>query len=104
MPGLGVIEVHPAYKKNKKGRIDDSNGYLADLAGVVTSVGASPGSTVKQGDALVIIESMKMEHVIEAHSDGIIQDVLVEPGVSVQAGAQLLVMGTSPQSNFNSGG
>jgi 3-methylcrotonyl-CoA carboxylase alpha subunit len=45
---------------------------------------------VKKGEALVIMEAMKMEHTISAPSDGLVEEVLYQVGDQVADGAPLL--------------
>ena len=52
------------------------------------------GDAVTAGTLLVVLESMKMEHVVEAATPGRIDSVAVAPGDAVQTG-DLLVTVTS---------
>ncbi len=52
----------------------------------------SPGDTVAAGDALVILESMKMEIPVESPVDGTISEVRVEEGGVVQEGDVIAVV------------
>jgi 3-methylcrotonoyl-CoA carboxylase, alpha subunit (EC 6.4.1.4) len=47
---------------------------------------------VSEGQALVVLEAMKMEHSIAAPHAGTITDLLVTQGSQVQAGAPLVVL------------
>jgi acetyl-CoA carboxylase carboxyltransferase component len=60
------------------------------FAGTVLRVDVSPGDNVRTGDTLVVLESMKMEHVVEAAAGGTVRDVGVSAGDAVQAGDVLL--------------
>lgn len=51
------------------------------------------GDTVKQGDALVVLEAMKMENDIPAPHDGKVVQVCVQKGATVNAGDALVVLG-----------
>jgi acetyl-CoA carboxylase carboxyltransferase component len=64
----------------------------ATFAGTVLSVAVSPGDVVRAGDVLVVLESMKMEHVLEASSGGVIDSVAVTVGDAVQTGDVILRM------------
>lgn len=59
--------------------------------------GASPfvevGQSVKEGDALCIIEAMKLLNEIEADKSGVIKEILVENGEPVEYGQPLFVIG-----------
>jgi acetyl-CoA carboxylase biotin carboxyl carrier protein len=51
------------------------------------------GQTVKEGDALCIIEAMKLLNEIEADKSGVIKEILVENGEPVEYGQPLFVIG-----------
>ena len=55
------------------------------VPGTVSHVAVSVGDTVEAGDALVVLEAMKMEHTIRADIAGTITDVHVTIGQSVDA-------------------
>lgn len=48
--------------------------------------------TVKAGDVLVILESMKMEIPLTAPRDGVVREVRVQPGSPVRAGQRVVVL------------
>ncbi|HEX2266657.1 MAG TPA: biotin/lipoyl-binding carrier protein, partial [Actinomycetota bacterium] len=50
---------------------------LAEMVANVWRVLVSPGDTVSAGDALVILESMKMEIPVESPVDGTVAEVRV---------------------------
>jgi len=50
----------------------------------------APGSSVEKGDALLVMEAMKMEHTIHAPAAGTVDEILFAIGDQVQEGAQLL--------------
>lgn len=60
-------------------------GPSTPVPGTVTVVEVSAGDRVTAGQTLVVLEAMKMEHRITADADGIVAEVLVEPGQSVDA-------------------
>ena len=64
----------------------------APLAGTVVSVTAAPGNPVAPGDELLVIEAMKMEHEVRAQAAGLVHEVPVTAGATVQAGAVLVVL------------
>ncbi|MBK9792606.1 MAG: acetyl-CoA carboxylase biotin carboxylase subunit [Sphingobacteriales bacterium] len=67
-------------------------GYIAPMPGEITTVLVKPGDTVKSGDALLKMISMKMESTIEAHTDGEVEEVYVADKQFVEAGTLLLKM------------
>ena len=58
---------------------------------VITAVGAD--QAVSAGDAVVVLEAMKMEHEIVAETDGVVIERAVAPGDTVTEGQLLLVLG-----------
>ncbi|WP_344883322.1 biotin/lipoyl-containing protein, partial [Nonomuraea antimicrobica] len=65
---------------------------LAPMPGSVLRVEVAPGDRVARGQAVVVIEAMKMEHRITAPADGVVSGVHVEKGRQVDAGAVLAVI------------
>lgn len=66
------------------------NSVKAPMPGLVLSVLAEPGQAVQKGDALLILEAMKMENVIKAAGDGVVKAVHVQKGQPVDKGLVLL--------------
>ena len=64
----------------------------AGAAGKVFKVEAQPGASVKRGDAIVILEVMKMETPVVAPQDGTVASINVNVGDMVEAGALLATM------------
>ena len=74
-----------------KAELDETGGRLtAPMPGKVIEVTARPGQRVKRGEALLVLEAMKMEHTIVAPADGIIDGVHFSPGDLVEEGAALI--------------
>lgn len=62
------------------------------VTGTVWKVEMAVGDAVKEGDIIMILESMKMEIPVEAPGDGVIKSILVEPGHSVEDDQVLCVV------------
>ncbi|WP_284377601.1 acetyl/propionyl/methylcrotonyl-CoA carboxylase subunit alpha [Amylibacter marinus] len=74
---------------------DDGQGsgqIRAPMTGTITSVLVKAGQEVTQDTPLVVVEAMKMEHVIKAPFDGVINEVFCTAGSAVDDGADLLVL------------
>jgi len=68
-----------------------AGGHLtAPLPATVTAVHVEPGKTVSRGDPLVVLEAMKMEHVVIAPEDGTVAAVHCRAGDQVEEGAELV--------------
>ena len=64
----------------------------APMPGKILSVKASAGQAVKKGDAVIIIEAMKMETPVKAPQDGTVATVDVAKGESVDSGKVLVTL------------
>jgi 3-methylcrotonyl-CoA carboxylase alpha subunit len=65
-------------------------GIVAPMPGQVIAVNVSPGDKVRAGDALVIVEAMKMEHGVASPRDGIVKQVCCAAGDRVEEGVELV--------------
>ncbi len=70
---------------------------LAPMPGTVLRVAVAPGDAVTEGQPLVWLEAMKMEHRIAAPSDGVVAELPVAAGQQVQLGAVLAVVASPEQ-------
>ncbi len=64
----------------------------AGAAGKVFKLEASVGQSVKKGDAVVIIEAMKMEIPVVAPEDGTVASIEVAVGDAIESGAVLATL------------
>jgi acetyl-CoA carboxylase biotin carboxyl carrier protein len=64
----------------------------AHITGVVFQIAATVGDTVGAGDALVVLESMKMEIPVEAPRPGVVSAIRVKEGQTVQEGDTVAVL------------
>jgi 3-methylcrotonyl-CoA carboxylase alpha subunit len=65
-------------------------GVVAPMPGQVIAVNVKAGDTVKQGDVLVVVEAMKMEHSVTAAKAGTIKQVICSTGDRVEEGVALV--------------
>ena len=65
----------------------------AHITGTVWKVECTVGQQVKEGDALVILESMKMEMPVDATEAGTVKEIRCAPNQSVAEGDVLVVLG-----------
>lgn len=70
---------------------DGQQAIAAHVPGNIWKTLVQPGDTVSQGQALVVIESMKMEFVVHAPAAGHITQLGCQTGQQVSAGQRLLV-------------
>jgi len=72
---------------------DIAGGRLtAPMPGRVIQLLVAPGDTVRQGQPMMVIEAMKMEHTIAAPRDGIVSAVHYAAGDPVEEGAELIAL------------
>lgn len=62
------------------------------MQALVVSLRAEVGQTVAVGETLVILEAMKMEHIVAAERSGVVRKVLVQADAMVAAGEVLVVL------------
>jgi acetyl-CoA carboxylase carboxyltransferase component len=65
---------------------------LAPFAGTVVALAGARDDPVDAGSAVVVLESMKMEHEVIAEHDGVLESIAVAVGDYVEAGAVLAVL------------
>ena len=64
----------------------------APMSGKILAVKASVGQTVKRGEAILVLEAMKMENDIVAPEDGTIASINCASGDQVESGALLATL------------
>jgi biotin carboxyl carrier protein len=62
------------------------------VPGKIKEVKVSEGQSVKRGDTVIIMESMKMEIEVKANKDGVVKAIYVKPGQFVAQGAPLILI------------
>ena len=73
------------------GETHEEGGRLtAPMPGKVVSFSVKAGDKVAKGQALAVLDAMKMEHTIASPTDGVVQELLYQPGDQVVEGAELL--------------
>ena len=72
--------------------IGHAGSLLAPMPGSVVRVAAQLGAAVTAGQALVVLEAMKMEHTVAAPLDGVLTALHVGPGDQVESGQPLAVV------------
>jgi acetyl/propionyl-CoA carboxylase alpha subunit len=70
----------------------DAGSLTAPMPGSVLRVEVAPGTRVRAGQQLVVLEAMKMQHAVTAPADGTVAEVRVDTGQQVDAGTVLVVM------------
>ena len=65
-------------------------GVVSPMPGQVIAVNVRAGDKVSQGDVLVVVEAMKMEHSISAPKAGVVKQVICAAGDRVEEGVELV--------------
>lgn len=62
----------------------------APMPGLVIDIRVKAGDTVHKGDAVIVLEAMKMENVLKAAGEGVVKSIEVQKGQSVEKGQVLI--------------
>jgi len=65
---------------------------IAPMTGSIRAVQTEAGAKVSAGDALILMEAMKMEHTLTAPRDGVVADVSAKAGDQVEEGTTLITL------------
>ncbi len=68
------------------------NAVKAPMPGLVLNILVEPGQDIQKGDAIIILEAMKMENVLKAAGDGRVKAIKVQKGQPVDKGMLLIEM------------
>jgi len=73
-----------------KAAADMSKFLLCPMPGLVKAIHTSEGADVKAGDALAVVEAMKMENILRAERDGVVKKINAKPGDSLAVDAVII--------------
>jgi biotin carboxyl carrier protein len=80
--------ISEAGQKKKKGA-GHTGGLTSPMPGKIFKILKEAGSEVKKGEAILILEAMKMEHSIRSDKDGKVKKIFYQIGELVQGGVTL---------------
>jgi acetyl-CoA/propionyl-CoA carboxylase biotin carboxyl carrier protein len=80
----------PAQLAGAAGGAGDS--LTAPMQGTIVKVLVEEGQQVNAGDPVLVLEAMKMENTIHAQGDGVVEELKVGPGQSVETGSTLAII------------
>jgi propionyl-CoA carboxylase alpha chain len=69
---------------------DTGKKVLCPMPGLVVSIAVKEGQEVKAGEAVAVVEAMKMENVLRAEIDGTVKKINAKPGDSLAVDAVIL--------------
>jgi acetyl-CoA carboxylase biotin carboxyl carrier protein len=84
-------ETPPEFPRGDKERSMPED-VKAHITGVVFQITTQPGDAVAAGDAVIVLESMKMEIPVEAPRAGKVREIKVAEGQTVQEGDTVAVI------------
>ncbi|MHB1686008.1 MAG: biotin/lipoyl-containing protein [Ignavibacteriaceae bacterium] len=61
----------------------------APMPGMILKIKKSPGEKITQGETIIILEAMKMENDLRSPASGVMKEIFVLPGNTVEKGAML---------------
>jgi len=68
------------------GTVDEQLALKSQIPGKVVSIAVTDGDSVKKGDVVCTLESMKMQVAVKAHKDGVIKSIKVKETATVAKG------------------
>lgn len=87
-----VIDPLAAKRRRRDDEMSSGGVIKALMPGRVVRVLVAKGDAVKKGAGLLILEAMKMENEIQAPADGVVEELFVNAGQTVEAGADLALI------------
>lgn len=88
-----LVEVQDPRRSRRSagaGRPSEPQDVLAPMPGRIVKILAAEGQSVAQGQALLVMEAMKMQNEIRAPRSGNVQKIYTAEGASVESGAALV--------------
>ncbi|WP_315770300.1 acetyl/propionyl/methylcrotonyl-CoA carboxylase subunit alpha [Rhodococcoides kroppenstedtii] len=87
----GAVRRKPTPRKRGGGGAGNASGdaVTAPMQGTVVKVAVTEGQEVSAGDLIAVLEAMKMENPVNAHKDGVVTGLSVEPGAAITQGTVL---------------
>ncbi|MDE2235759.1 MAG: acetyl-CoA carboxylase biotin carboxylase subunit [Gammaproteobacteria bacterium] len=84
------LNLTPPFTPTATGAADTAAHPVSPMPGRVVAVHVQPGDNVQPGQALLVLEGMKMEYTVKATLAGVIEKVLYQEGDMVEAEAPLV--------------
>ena len=87
------VEITDPLSLKRKRREDEMGGVgvvTAMMPGRIVRVLISVGDRVQKGGGLLVLEAMKMQNEVQAPADGVVAQVFVQAGDTVEGGAELV--------------
>ena len=85
--------IEKSSKRSGGGGPSAQNSISSQIPGRVISISINKGDSVKKGDSIVVLESMKMQVAIKSPRDGIIKELRVKEGQSISRNDVVAILG-----------
>jgi biotin carboxyl carrier protein len=96
-----VLVRHPLEKTlravQKAGPAASGETITSPIPGLVVAIKVAPGESVAAGQAVAVVEAMKMQNELTAQVGGVVETVFVTERQTVESGAKLLRLGPLPR-------
>ena len=88
--GNKLLIIQPRFKSSYDQ--EQQGSLVSPMPGKVVELKVKQGDRVKAGDNLLMIEAMKMNHIVKANEDGIIAELFVQENDQLDYGAVLMII------------
>ena len=88
--GNKLLIIQPRFKSSQDQ--EQQGSLVSPMPGKVVELQVKQGDRVKAGDNLLMIEAMKMNHIVKANEDGIIAELFVQENDQLDYGAVLMII------------
>ncbi|WP_419909484.1 acetyl/propionyl/methylcrotonyl-CoA carboxylase subunit alpha [Hoeflea sp.] len=99
--GLAVSSRRLQFERSQPGQQQDAAGaggrVVAPMPGLIIDILVEEGQTVAKGDALAVLEAMKMQHRIAAPMDGVVNSIGAAKGEQVASGDLMIDIGEAAE-------
>jgi biotin carboxyl carrier protein len=92
---LEVNLIDPKRLRGSSGAGGNADGIVeikTAMPGKIVRILVAPGAEVASGDAVIVVEAMKMQNEMKSPKDGIIKEIKVEEAATVNAGDVLVII------------
>ncbi len=88
----GYMEIQEAHKGTGHPPASVEGALTASMQGMIVKLKVKVGDKIQKGDVVAVLEAMKMQNDVHAPNGGEVKEIFVKEGVSVNAGAPLMLI------------
>lgn len=96
-PSRSRTKPKPPDLSRSAGQSGTGETITAPMQGTIVKILFDIGKPVKAGEAVIVLEAMKMENLLLCHRDGVLKELKVKPGETVTAGTTLALIESEPK-------